>query len=104
MAYPSALFTGAGDKGAATRPSLTELGDLRALNVVRRVKSGSPRGVTLKTAASPRSRKRRRVVLCECQFRSNRSAFMTLFQAETKSLTNFSFESEQAYTSAMARS
>ncbi len=30
------------------------------------------------------------------QTRSNRSAFMTLFQAATKSFANFSFESEQA--------
>ena len=34
---------------------------------------------------------------------SNRSRFMTLFQAATKSLTNFCCESLQAYTSAMAR-
>jgi hypothetical protein len=36
--------------------------------------------------------------------RSNRSRFMTLFQAATKSRTNFSRPSADAYTSAMARS
>lgn len=36
-------------------------------------------------------------------FRSNRSAFITLFHAATKSATNFSFASSVAYTSANAR-
>ena len=39
----------------------------------------------------------------QCAYaKSNRSKFITLFQALTKSFTNFSFESSQAYTSAMA--
>src|SRR6266542_7104448 len=39
-----------------------------------------------------------------CQARSNRSAFITLAHAATKSCTNFSFASSLAYTSARARS
>src|SRR5690606_40141393 len=37
-------------------------------------------------------------------FNSKRSKFITLVQAATKSFTNFSLESSQAYTSAIARS
>src|SRR5271163_72375 len=70
-------------------------------------------GHTSKPAGLPQSRpagvefmtsEKGELDLLTAQLRSKRSRFITLFHAATKSFTNFSFESEHAYTSASARS
>ena len=82
---PVAAHLGAGPRG---RP------DLRDTALATELATGEAR-LRLSAAAGPDHRVQKTFLVC-CQARSNRSRFMTLSHAATKSPTNFSFASSLA--------